>query len=368
MINLGMAVEFIPPSIKVDSEIIQLLEAISRKQGELSTHSHSLRDQFQIEAIAAIDAVHFSTKIEGNHLTRDQVTQALLVKKPKSPTHDLQEVLNYSRTRKLAKEWVLKDKPFNEEWILSHHSELLHGIVKGKLKGHYRTAQCVIQDSKTGSVVYMAADAKDLPRFMKGLVSWLRQQRGLGVSPLLLAAQFHFEFVTIHPFMDGNGRLARLLTNGILFSEGYDVERFAALEKQHEQNRSLYYQSLRKLQAYNFYDIPPAQNINSWVLYWLRCLLNTYGEALERVSGFSSSENSSSTPGFDRLKKAEILFRQHRQLRASEYADLLGIARTQAVADLNNLMVKGILEKVGGGRSTVYRLKPKKVRESRLPN
>ncbi len=356
-----MAIEFIPSPISIDSEVLQLLEAISRKQGELSAHPHSLQDQQEIETIATIDAVHFSTKIEGNHLSRDQVTHALKSKEPKSLNHDLREVLNYSRARKIAREWVTKNKPFNDEWVLSHHKELLNGIVKGKLRGHYRDAQCVIQDSKTGAVVYMAADSKDVPALMKGLLTWLRQQRTLSTSPLLMAAQFHFQLVTIHPFMDGNGRIARLLTNGILLSGGYDVERFAALEKQHEKDRAAYYLALRSLQAHNYYDIPYRQDIRTWVTYWLRCLLATYEEALARVFGVKPASTSTHPPTFDdRLKKAESLFRRHLKLRASEYADLMGLARTQAVADLNRLVEVGTLERVGGGRSTIYKTKNNK--------
>jgi Fic family protein len=352
-----MAIEFIPSTVSIDTEVLRLLEEISRKRGELSAHRHSLQDLLQIETIATVDAVHFSTKIEGNHLSRDQVTRALQSKKTKIQNHDLREVLNYARARKLAKEWALKGKPLNEEWVLSHHKELLGGIVKGKLRGHYRDAQCVIQDSKSRAIVYMAADAKDVPLLMKGLLSWLRQQRAQGASSLLTAALFHFQLVTIHPFMDGNGRLARLLTNGILFSGGYDIERFAALEKQHEKDRTAYYRALRSLQAHTYYDIPHGQDIRAWAIYWLKCLLTTYEEALTRVSGAKPLSASLQPPAFDdRLRKAESLFRRHTRLRASEYADLVGLARTQAVSDLNRLVEMDIVEKVGGGRSTIYRI------------
>jgi len=60
----------------------------------------------------------------------------------------------------------------------------------------------------------------------------------------------------------------------------------------------------------------------------------------------------------DRLKKAESLFRRHQKLRASDYCDLMGLARTQGVADLNRLLQAGVVERVGGGRSTMYRIKP----------
>jgi Fic family protein len=204
----------------------------------------------------------------------------------------------------------------------------------------------------------MAPEWQEVTPLMKGLLTWLRSQMKVGTSSLLLAAQFHFEFVTIHPFMDGNGRLARLLTNSILTKGGYDLERHAALEKQHEQSRREYYRALRSLQAGNYYNISPNQDIKLWVVYWLRCVERTYDEALQRLSGYSAEVSfEQSHFAEDRIKKAEALFLRHIKLRASEYADLLNLGRTQAVADLNALVKAGKIEKEGGGRSTVYRLK-----------
>jgi Fic family protein len=351
---------FTPSRITIDSEILSLMEAISRKQGELDRVQRNTREDSRFESMAAVDAVHFSTKIEGNTLSRDQVTQALQTKKPRASVRDLNEVLNYARVRQMVREQVLKSKSLflNDDWVLKHHAELLKGIVKGRLRGHYREAQCVIQDSKTHAIVYMAPEWRDVPVLMKELLSWLKRQRLNGGSHLLLAAQFHFEFVTIHPFMDGNGRLARLLTNGILLAGGYDVGQYAALEKQHESDRAHYYRALRSLQSNNFYDIPASQDIRSWVEYWLRCLLATYEEALARVGGGSTGSSPQSSFPFDeRLSKAETLFRRHRRLSASQYADLMSLGRTQAVADLNALVSAGILERLGGGRSTIYKLK-----------
>lgn len=355
---VGSATRFKPSSISIDSEILHLLEAISRKQGELSALKRDFREDVQIESIAAVDAVHFSTKIEGNALSRDQVTQALELKKVRAAARDLHEVLNYSRGRRAVREWALKKRPFNDDWVLLHHAEVLRGIVKGRLRGHYREAQCVIRDSVTHELVYMAPEWRDVPSLMKGLLAWLRQQMKSGASPLLLAAQFHFEFVTIHPFMDGNGRLARLLTNSVLLAGGYDIERYAALEKQHEHSRSEYYRALRSLQAGNFYEIPSGQDIKPWVTYWLKCLLRTYQEAFERFSSpVPSSQRIALQDADERIKKAAALFRRHHKLRAAEYADLAGLGRTQAIADLNILVDTGLIERVGGGRSTVYRLR-----------
>jgi Fic family protein len=350
---------FVPSRISLSPEILHFLEVISRKQGELSGYRRSARDDFHIESIAAVDAVHFSTKIEGNALSRDQVTQALEQKKVSAAPRDLHEVLNYSRARRDVWDWSLKGKPFNDEWVLKHHAELLKGIVKGRLRGHYREAQCVIRDSRSHEIVYMAPEWRDVPPLMKSLLDWLRKQRTAGASTLLLAAQFHHEFVTIHPFMDGNGRLARLLTNGILLTGGYEVERYAALEKQHERDRPAYYAAIRNLQAGNYYNIPPGQDISSWIEYWLKCLVSTYDEAIARVMRTATPEFEQPLLNDERLKRAKALFQRHGRLRASEYADLVGLARTQAVADLKVLTKAGLVERVGGGRSTVYQIRRK---------
>ena len=191
---------------------------------------------------------------------------------------------------------------------------------------------------------------------MEGLCKFLQKSRIDKTSPLVLAAIFHYEFVTIHPFMDCNGRLARLVANAILSTGGYEVEKYAALEKQHEKNRSLYYQSLQSVQTPNYYDIPPNQNITPWVIYWLECLRATYREALTRISPYATADFPEALALNDRLARAISLFKRHVTLKAQDYALLMGLERTQAVADLNILMDKKIIERIGGGRSTKYKV------------
>jgi len=82
---------------------------------------------------------------------------------------------------------------------------------------------------------------------MKALLRWYKDAVLNNISPLLISAIFHYPFVTIHPFMDGNGRVGRLLTNFILHSHGYTVTKYASIEKQHEKDRGKYYSSLRKI-------------------------------------------------------------------------------------------------------------------------
>lgn len=351
----SIMIKFKPHPYTFDSTVVNLISEISSLQGELSTSVRAVKDDYQISALANIDAVHYSTKIEGNKLTRDQVTKALEGNKKISLNHDLHEILNYSKARKFILE-NHSQKKVDIDFILSIHSMLLEKIVRGKLKGHFREAQNVIKDSKLGTIVYLPPEAKDVLPLMKGLLHSIQKCQIEKVSPLILAPLFHYEFVTIHPFMDGNGRLARLVTNAILSNGGFDVQKYAAIEKQHEKNRSLYYQSLRSIQAQNYYDIPTHQNITSWIIYWLECLKETYKEALSRISPFSQEIYSEELIHNDRLTKAVSLFKRHITIKAADYAVMMGLERTQAVADLNILLEKKIIEKIGGGRSTVYRI------------
>lgn len=350
--------QFQPHIYTLDSTIINLIAEISSLQGELNTSLRSIRDDYQVYTLANIDAVHYSTKIEGNKLTRDQVTKALEISKKRSIfNHDIQEVVNYSKTRNFVFKHVNTHKIIDINFMLTVHKELLNKIVKGKLKGHFREAQNVIKDSRSGEIVFLPPEAKDVLPLMKGLLHWVHKNQLEKMNPLILAPIFHYEFVTIHPFMDGNGRIARLLTNAILSSAGYDVEKYAALEKQHEKERSLYYQSLRSLQAQNYYDIPPSQNITSWIVYWLTCLSKTYKEAVGRISPLAQSVYSEDIINNDRLTKAISLFKRHITIKAADYAIMMGLERTQAVADLNILLEKQLVERIGGGRSTTYRIK-----------
>ena len=166
---------------------------------------------------------------------------------------------------------------------------------------------------------------------MKELISWTNSSLYNGKSPLIVSALLRYRFVTIHPFMDGNGRLARLLSNYVLLANNYSVLHYSAIEKQHEKNRVQYYTALRRLQAPVFYDIPDNINLTSWICYWAGCLKKTYKEAISRME-------------------------RHKILKALEYGSIMGIGRTQAVSDLKKLVETGYLKKVGGDRSTTYQI------------
>ena len=345
------------PHYTITPEIIRCLEAIAKMQGELVSRLQPLSDVMALYALANVDAVHFSTKLEGNPLTYEQVTHALSAGQKRSKQgKDLKEILNYAQARAYLFEQAQKGKPFAKELILETHKILLKGILVGKLAGHYRDAQNVIRDSQSHAIVYMPPQADNVSDLMQPLLRWVQKALLEKTSPLLVAPIFHYYFVTIHPFMDGNGRMGRLLSNMILFRQGYTVAKFAAIEKQHEQNRAAYYAGLRQLQGPTFYDTPGDIDLSAWIEYYLKCLQQTYAEALERCNPQSLS-SSKVAQLHHRLQNAFGIFQKHKRLTADQYGLLLGLGRTQSVSDLNQLVGAKLVERVGAGRSRVYRLK-----------
>lgn len=344
--------DFFNPFYITTKPILGLLEGIAKKQGVLDTIKPSSVSYGDILAMANVDAVHYSTRIEGNALTHKQVTQTLSQNKRNiKSTRDLKEIINYSKARQMLFDRTNKNE-ITLDLINNVHQYLMDGIVRGKLKGHLRESQNAIYNGTGGAIVYMPPLAADVKTLLRSLTHWLRAESIHQNSSLMVAAIFHYQFVTIHPYMDGNGRLARLLTNHILHTNGYTVSLFASLEKQHERDRALYYRSLRALQRDNFYDIHKDTDLAPWIEYWMGCLNRTYDEALERLDQGTIRENETGMQ--DRLGRAVALFTRHKRLKASDYEALMHLSRTQAVDDLNKLIEKGLIQKVGGGRSTVY--------------
>ena len=337
------------------SEIVKLIAEISSHNTLIEMHKSSYAIDQKWALLSFAESAHFSTKIEGNELTLKQVTEILQPKSKAKParTRSLQEVLNYSKARYFLLEKLNNKLSLNT--LLTAHDLLMRQIVTSGLRGKYRKAQNVIRDAASRKITFMPPESKDVPLLMSELFRTVERFNKSDGS-LIAAAVFHFGFVTIHPFMDGNGRLARLFSNYILELGGLRFTQFASLEKQHDINRINYYNHLHRLQGFNYYDIPRSLNISSWITYYLSCVLAANSEATQRVQQIKITEpQDGHLEG--RLALAQTFFTKYKKLSAQEYEILAHLGRTQAVSDLNELVKQGKIIKVGGGRSTKYILK-----------
>ena len=132
----------------------------------------------------------------------------------------------------------------------------------------YRDGQNVIRDSRSGAIVYLPPEARDVPPLMEDLVMWLDQTGYSDLPCPLRAAVAHYQFATIHPYYDGNGRTARLLTSLVLHLGGYGLKGFYSLEEYYAQDLPAYYQAIAIGPSHNYYLGCAEADITSWLEYF----------------------------------------------------------------------------------------------------
>ncbi len=197
----------------------------------------------ELRARARVRAAHYSTFIEGNRLTLEEAQRVIKDERAEisGRERDVSEVRNYWNALLHVEEWARKNKPLTEELI-----KRLHALVENGPRAKptpYRDGQNAIKDSATGALIYRPPEAKDVPDLMAGLVQWGAEAKESGLPVPIIAGLVHYQFVTIHPYFDGNGRTARLLATFILHKGGYGLGGFFSLEEHYASDIQGYYRA-----------------------------------------------------------------------------------------------------------------------------
>ncbi|MBM4078040.1 MAG: Fic family protein [Planctomycetes bacterium] len=167
----------------------------------------------------------------------------------------------------------------------------IHGLVmSGKAKAtRYRNQQNVIRESLSGRIIYLPPEAKDVTSLMKELVSWVNQSIDEGDLPIpVVVALAHYQLATIHPYLDGNGRLARLLSNLLLHRHGYGMNGIYSLEEYYSSNLDGYYSSLNVGPSHNYYFGRREADVTPFVTYF--CLGMAEAFANVRIRAVEASQ------------------------------------------------------------------------------
>ena len=214
---------------------------------------------------ARLRSTHYSTRIEGNRLTLAEAEQVLAGRRV--PLHgrerDASEVRSYWKALLRVEEWAARGTELTEELI-----QRIHALVEGRTRpSRYRDGQNTIRDS-AGALVYLPPEAKDVPTLMAGLVAWIRKAGKEQLPPPLIAGLAHYQFVTIHPYYDGNGRTARLLATFLLQRDGYGLNGLYSLEEEHARDVVAYYRSMMVHPHHNYYEGREVAELTSWLDYF----------------------------------------------------------------------------------------------------
>jgi Fic family protein len=248
-------------------EIVRALQVIERARAEvqLTVLPPALAEGLRLRA--RVRSTHFSTRIEGNRLGLAEAEQVLLEgRKFPGRERDTLEVQRYFQALEQIEQWWQDGEAITETRIRQLHARIFSG--KRSRPTPYRDGQNVVRDS-AGGIVYLPPEAPDVPGLMRELVDWIGGAENEQPIPVV-AGLAHYQFVTIHPFYDGNGRTARALATWILYRGGYDLGRFYALEEFYAQDLDGYYEALVTHPHHNYYEGRNTADVTPWLAYFLR--------------------------------------------------------------------------------------------------
>lgn len=338
------------PDFAITNKILKYIGEIEAAK-EVIEHAPLLpywEKKFQDEAI--LRTTHYGTHIEGNELSLSQVQKVLDGERIVARDRDVQEVINY---RKVV-DYIgrKKDIPVDEGTIFELHKLTVNGILDDEAAGKYREKEVVIRNSITGDVSFRPPRAVEVVWQMKDLVDFIHEEKE--IHSVLKAGIVHYEFVRIHPFLDGNGRVGRALSMLVLFGEGYDIREFFSIEEHFDRNAEDYYKALQSVAVHN-------GDVTIWLEYFSECLaveLSKIKEKIERISIDSKMK--------EKLGGAPVMLTD-RQLKIIEYIQEIGylenkvfptlfpdVSEDTALREVQDLVKKGIIIKKGKTKGVRY--------------
>lgn len=308
----------------------------------------------RLKAWVIITSTGASTRIEGAKMTDEEIARFLRGFKTKHPKgRDEQEVAGYADLiGRVFNNW--RTIKISEGWILQFHDVLLQFSEKdenhrGKYKDTPNTVVMINDDGKK-VVLFEPTPPHLIKKEMLEAIEWTNDElEKKNTHPLLVIANFIFEFLAIHPFKDGNGRLSRVLTNLLLLKSGYSYIPYISLDEIIEETKAEYYLALRAAQKKHKTE---QEDITPWVDYSLGALL----EQTERARKLMEMDQPEKLLS-EKQTQIYRLFEGEKELAVLDVSKLFKGKVPQATIKqaLSRLVVLKLLERIGQARSTRYR-------------
>jgi Fic family protein len=315
--------------------------AIERKEGQ------SLKE---LKSIATVRSVGASNRIEGNKMSDEEVDVLLQkIDITKLTDRDSQEVVGYFEVLDLISE-SYENIHLTESHIKSLHNSLMKYSVKDEWhKGNYKVHRNAVEASfpdGTRQIIFQTTDAGFATEdAIRQLLNWYNSETE--VHPLIKVASFVYDFLSIHPFQDGNGRVSRLITTLLLLKKEYKWIQYVSLEHEIENRKTEYYQVLRSCQVQR-----PNEDVTVWMKFFLSCLSNIQLQLMTKLH--KSGLETQLSP---KQKSIFMIIQNRPNIQSGEIAEKLAIPAPTVKRILSELLSKGLIVKQGSGRSVSYTIK-----------
>jgi Fic family protein len=312
-------------------------------------------DQFlqELRHIATIQSIGSSTRIEGSQLSDQEVINLLNnLEQRHLDTRDEQEVIGYWDTLELLLDNA-EDLALSQTYIFQLHSLLLKYSEKDtRQRGQYKNiSNRVVANYPDGTqkIIFNTTEPHLVDKEMGELIEWCNEKlANTEMNPLIVIATFVYEFLSIHPFHDGNGRLSRLLTTLLLVRSEYYFVQYVSFEHIIEERKKEYYQILMECQRNRSTD---DEKIGSWIDFFLDCMIQLSVKLENKLERIVHNDIYLNT----RQKRIIDLLNLKGKMRSGDLAREIESASLPTIKkDLNFLVNEGLILKFGVGKATTY--------------
>jgi len=342
------------PNFTITNKIVKNLTFIAEARAIILNAPLVPKWEVSLRRDALLQSAHSSTAIEGNPLSLDEVIKLAEGREIMVRRKDKQEVLNYIEALEKIPDFA-KLTPFVKQNILDIHKIVTKKTLENpKDEGVFRDRQVVVGSKRTGEIIFTPPPTNQVPKLIDKFLDWFNSEQTKEIDPVIEAGIVHYEIVRIHPFVDGNGRTARVLATMTLYKRGFDAKRFFALDDYYDQHRPNYYSVLRNVNQ-------KSLDLTDWLEYFTEGVAVSLKVVKDKVIGLSKDIKFLKERGQIALTKRQIAIVEYiiekGRITNKELRGILNISPQAAHKEINKLVKLDVIKPKGKGRGLYYDLK-----------
>src|SRR3989344_184799 len=323
------------PQYTITDRLLADIKRVNTLVNELNNRRFPHVVLVEFEKVARAVSAYASTSIEGNPLPLTEIKK-ILKSKPTHIRESEREVLNYNQAlQELNKKLEAEKVKLSLDLILKIQRQITEGLLPKFESGKLRDKPVVVNDPRTGKVIYLPPDTKDVKTLIADLIKFVNSNRN-EIDLLILAGIFHKQMVIIHPFMDGNGRTTRLAAKVLLAEMGLNTFNLFSFE--------------------NYYELVNKINFTSWLEYFTEGIIDELLRVQKTLPEVGISPETNLQP--HHLKILEFI-KEKGFIADRDYAKLVGRAKATRALDFKKLIELELISRKGKGKATYYILKEK---------
>ena len=339
------------PNFRYTHKIVNNLTAIAKARAVILNAPLIPKWEVSLRREALLRSAHSSTAIEGNPLTLEQVSELAAGRNIMVRRKDKKEVLNYLEALEKIPEFAER-KPFKLTDLLELHKLVTRDTLENPAdEGSFRNQQVAVVNRATGQIIFMPPPTDQVATLVEEYLEWFNSEEVDEIDPVLEAGLAHYELVRIHPFVDGNGRTARVMASIVLFKRAFDIKRFFALDDYYDQDRRAYYTALKTVDQ-------DRLDLTGWLEYFTEGVAVSLKAVEDKVIGLSQDIKFLKQRGQIALTERQMKIVERIIEKGSitnrEVRQITGLSDEGVRKEINKLIELKVIAPEGKGRSLHY--------------